>query len=268
MPSRVSVSRSGKRRRAMKRQILFAILLAILILGILALIIYGLHRPEVRIQKVDTTELTFIKNDQVLNIAKENMSGSYLWFVMPRDNFIFYPKNKIKSDLLNTFPSIQSIDISRVDIHSLLISIKEKTPQYLWCEDSLSDKSECFYTDHNGFVFSPVSLLDSKAYVYLFGREIESKENTGYLFADSQLFNKIIKVKDILNNTSPVVSIAHMDNQDISFKLKNGIDVYVDMSKDVDETINRLNVFFAGEHKPINQLEYIDARFGPKLFFK
>ncbi len=144
--------------------------IALLVILILGIFIYIAYRPEVRISKVELSGGVLVTQADIEEEALSFMHGSYLWLVPKNDSFI-YPKKALALDLRDSFPRIDTIDISLKDLNTLSINITERKAVAIWCDtlpsseslpppDAITDdgsyKSQgfCYFMDQNSNIFA------------------------------------------------------------------------------------------------------------------
>ncbi|MEI6553754.1 MAG: hypothetical protein WCO09_04235, partial [bacterium] len=77
------------------------------------------------ISEIQVKGLQSASTQDVINEVESQVSGSYA-FILPRKNIFFYPKDRIREDLLNKFKTFGNVEIKTVDTNKLEISIVEK----------------------------------------------------------------------------------------------------------------------------------------------
>lgn len=165
--SRVSIKRIDtsvplrtRRRRARKR--FFTIILVIVAL-IAGLLVYGLHRPEVRIR---TVEASGAHADAMPKIALDALKGSY-YFVIPKDSVLFYPEEEVRAAILDAFPDISSLSIGRTGFSSLSVEALTRIQAFSWCGAMMGDAlATCYEADGEGFIFRETAPATSTLRIY------------------------------------------------------------------------------------------------------
>jgi cell division septal protein FtsQ len=194
-------------------------------------------------------------SDKILEII--NTSG-----FIPKSHVLFIDTKNIKGVLSKDFSSISQIDINRSLFRSKIsIKIKQFEPYFLWCSGT-----DCFDMTKDGFVFSKNIYKDDKKIVFYSG--------------DINPISKYILDKDIMNNL--VESIEKLDIYgakvsmiDVSLKNKTKIttslgNIIVNLGEPLDNQIDSAIIVFNDISKNFNSkvLDYIDVRFGNKVFYK
>lgn len=218
---------------------------------------------------------------EIRQLVNQELNGKIFWFY-PKRNVLLYPHDKIVRRLESSFPRLSSIKLSQEDLRSLSLSVKERQGKFLWC---LSDNS-CYFTDESGFVFSPAPKFSSPLYF-----EFRSKNNQNplgqYPLPQADL-GKLIELKEQLSailSDSPlasqrVYSVEPGELRDWYFKARSDLDssfgweIRLDLDQDLPlalETFNSVladSKFVADLENHDLDLEYLDLRFAPKVFYR
>lgn len=137
----------SRRRRARKRVL---VLLAVLFLVLLGASVYALWRPELRIRDVSIQAADAASLDP---LVKGAVAGNYFG-ILPRDSFFFFPKEAIRQAILNAYPDISAVSISRTSLTSIEVSTIERVSAFNWCGAAPDDSAPCYQTDAEGFIFA------------------------------------------------------------------------------------------------------------------
>ena len=154
-PARRASSRpkSLRERRESASQIknFFLFLLCVAVVGGA---FYLLWRPEARISSIRVPDSGY--EDAIEKLAFEKMTGTY-YSVFPKDSFFFYPEREIKEAILEAYPRLSKISISRAGFTSLSIGFESRASAFVWCgapEDASLDGQSCYEADEHGFIFA------------------------------------------------------------------------------------------------------------------
>ena len=97
-------------------------------------VVYGLQQSAVRIGHVNS-----IGGDTALAaLALADMQGMYLGLI-PAIQFLFFPADRIRMDILANRSDIAAISISRTSLTSISIKIDTRTPIARWCASTEAD---------------------------------------------------------------------------------------------------------------------------------
>ena len=265
---------SNKRRKKSSKNFLLVLGIFILIFGGIAF----LRIPAFLINKVEIiSSEKFINEEKIKEIASSQIAGSF-GFVVPKSNFFFYPKEKIKSSISSEFPEIGTIKVGASIDNTLEIEITPRKTFAIWCR-AFGD-SECYSMDYSGLVFSRVTVSSAEAegtVIYSgliegnpidkkFGEDFAGLE-TGELLKNLSSFVKQAKSIGInitrINVLNKIEAIAVFDKGILKFTpAKASDEIFIENLKLFIEEIKKKN------NNVLPQFEYIDARYGNKIFYK
>ncbi|MBU3968605.1 hypothetical protein KJ991_00075 [Patescibacteria group bacterium] len=277
--SRFSSSKVKETRRKkflVKIFLVFFVLLVIFILSIFVSRISDINITNIIIKN----EGSVVTEKEILTIINNNINGKYLG-LYPKTNIFIYGKKKIEADIYNKFKRIKNIDIKRVGFNGISITIKERSPAGLWCGKKINIDEKCYFLDEDGYIYTEAPIFSGSVFFRNYGN-IEGIKQIGVNFLDSKRFKEIsffIKsIKDV--NLNPVSFFAG-DNGDYEIYLgdnsKNynfyGGKIIFNKDDNLGEVFDNLTailnekILIKGFGDNV-QLDYIDLRFGRKVFYK
>ncbi len=256
-----------ERRRKTRRLLFFSIFGAALTVGIL----YFLNTPRFLLSQVAVSGADETTRSEVKALAERTLSGMYLGLISRAHPF-FYPKTELVGQVLAAFPQFSRVDISRDGLSALRLGVTLRTPAALWCSGEA-----CAYLDANGIAFADaptgseqlyyrLSKENDSAGATLIGTEVLAPERLAALFAFfQQLENKgLVPLQANFTATGSVV-----------VSLRSGARLFIQESEGYDTALKQLEVLLResgliprqGTTQELN-LDYIDLRYGNKVYFK
>lgn len=263
-----------KRNKKLRRFSIFIFFLA-LIIGLAS---YVSHRQEIRISKIELNGGILVTQSDIESKALTHLYGSYFW-LFPKGNAFWYPKTELAQYLKETFRRIDTINIHRKGFQTLVIDIKERKPFALWC-DNISvtepDSETCFFMDQNSTIFAKAPNFSGDAYFKYFGilatSTDESPIGKEYIASTTEfedISNFVLKTKNL--ELRPQYMLAK-DNDEFSLIIGGGGQIYFDIKEPMSTASQNLDALL---RTPAFQnikgdlpVEYIDLRYGNKLFYK
>ena len=250
-------------------------------------IVWGLSSPALRITRIEVTGNSFLGTDEITSFVRKEISGKY-FFLFPKDSIALYPKERIKKDLLDSFKRILSIKVTPQGLTALSISINERKPYSLWCGEALGDTgapvdTPCYFTDETGFLFAEAPHFGGNAYVEFYGPLYEAGNATsppstipvGSIFLPISEFKTINLFRDLLERIGlKIRAITALDAGDVTFSIREGGKILFNKKQDPMKLVSDIESAFRTElgdpKDPLTrkQIDYIDARFANKIFFK
>ncbi len=239
---------------------------------LLGLIIWLAHLKNFILTTITIDGNSAVEANVLHDIAQADISGNYL-FVFPRSNKFLYPKSAIAADIMNESTRIKSVDVSTSG-HTIAIHVEERTPQYTWCSGAPLDTQpkKCYFLDSNGYIFSQAPIFSGNAFFAFYGL-FPDQTPVGLTYLDSMTFRKLDQVLEFLESKK-INAFAFEAEPTGVYNLyleKGGKIIFKD---DEDSTalistiglvIDKTSIFKANG---TSTLEYVDLRFGNKLFYK
>ena len=222
-----------------------------------------------------------IKND-ILKVVDQELVGKYLFLFSKRNSFI-YPDQKIKNSLLESFNRISDVQITKNDLTTITISIKERTGIYLFCdqEGSEEEAEDCYYIDDVGLIFSEAPYFSGNIYFKFYDNRKDKNHKIGENFIDKDEFVRLVNFKKYLDQyIIRSNALILKNNEEYEFVLDKMADedqfpkIFINKNSDFEKILN--NLLSAIETEPLaseykknyNNLEYIDLRFENKVYYK
>jgi len=261
------------RRLKKKRLALFSVVFFLIIIG---LGVYILQRPELRFQKVEVLGTNIIKKEAVLSVVEEEIGGRYA-YIIPRNNFLVYPQEKLQASLRDSFLRIEDLTITEKSPRELEILIKEREPVAIWCDGEFGDESTvgfCSYIDKEGLLYDEAPTFSGPVYFEIYG-SVGKAPVLGGRILDPKTLEKIERLRQLLRvegveivalTIEPVVSLRLHIHSGWQIFILNDSDsqLVADRLRTILNASSFLEKLVEGE----NQLEYIDLRYENKLFYK
>lgn len=270
-----------KRHKALRNKVLF---FSFLFIFLLTLASFALHIKKINIKNIEIVGNKVVENKDIIKIAENELNGNYLW-IFPKSNFLIYPKNNIKNKLTTNLTRLNNISISTKDSETLLIETNEYEGKYLWCginpvaEMDITNK--CYFMDSSGYIFDEAPYFSGEIYFKIFGNSFNAQLNNNNPIGSSFLkenFNNLISFKNSLEmmgiqSYSFVLDENGDGNMFISKNL-TGAKIIFKINSDYPKIIGNLESIINTEplastiKNKLNTLNYIDLRFGNKVYYK
>ncbi|MEK7569758.1 MAG: hypothetical protein AAB500_02630 [Patescibacteria group bacterium] len=260
-------SKKKRRRLAFGKTFFYLFLLT----GVFVGLVYASSFSRFNIKGVEVIGAKVVDEAEIRKVAEEELSGKYLW-LFPRSNFLIYPKSKMGDRLLDNFKTLKSATIKLTGEESLSIEITEREPRFIWCGRSPEESGECYFMDEGGFIFAPAPYFSGNVYFKFFG-DVGSVAPEGVSFASSN-FGKLSVYKDVAINLGLDVShfvVSQEGGAALYFQKKSGVArIIFPLDKDAEKTADNLALVLGSEDlkDKLEALEYIDLRFGNKVYYK
>ncbi len=268
----------AKRERARKRLL---ILCGILFFVLLGGFIFFAHYPKIQIENIVVSGNQIVETEDITNEVNAILDGNY-FYVIPHRNAFFYPKEKIVTDLANSFLRLKNISVYRTSRTQLSVSVTERRGYALWCGSDtgkLDMNTLCWFTDETGKIISTAPYYSGNVYPRFFGGALADADPLGRTFIDQSQFQQILSFLDRMSGFGfqvKAVSLASPSEYDFVLDLGGQKSALVRFPATADYQTLADNLALALSKKELadkllknkSNLEYFDLRFSNKVYYK
>ncbi len=263
-----SLTRKRRKKKVLKIW-LFILSFVVFLIGLAW--IFSLQ--SLAIKKVIVIGNTNITSGEIQNITNSILDEKYLGIFSKRNVFV-YPKNYITKTLSQTYPRIEDIVLDTESLEILNIKVKERAPSSVWCAAVL-----CYLVDGQGYIFAEsTSSTTSHTHTILYGGDqFVGPEPIGKHVFTENLYGDILKTIDELEKENLIIKEVHVFSRDeIVFTTASGGKLIFSDRKPFAVSLENLrtslksSVFVnqKSSSSSSSRFEYIDVRFGNKVFYK
>ncbi len=264
-------ARSARRERFMRRLLWMCSGIVVLLL----IIVYALRLSSFQIKQVSVTGTFLVSREAVESIVADTLQGNIAG-VIPRSNFLLYSRESLRERLLGTYIRIAAVTFTEASPQSLIVTIHERTPEAVWCEGIYIPQGErvCLYMDQFGLPYDQAPQFSAPIYFEFYGYE-KTLPKLGEHVANMAVLSQIKTLRTLLAALQ-IAPVAVTLQTDGTFQLmtNKGWWLIVDTATDPILVVDHLQAALSAEvfKKRLvdtqNRLEYIDLRFGKKVFYK
>lgn len=249
---------------------------------VIAAVSYLSYRPEVSIQEMTVNGANDVSADAVRTYVQSTLDDGKLHIFSNRNIFL-YPRATLEKALITAFPPVKEARMSRPSIlaTTLTIDIKERRPFALWCPTTFLTANEegpasCYRMDDTGFIYIEGQRGSPTISGYVFAGGIASSTETipvspiGETFSPTHLPG-LVALLDTLGQAGFGAVGATVDNpQDFSVHLSRPYFVKASFGSNPGTLVRDLQLVLSSEALKGKeaQLEYIDLRFGNRVYYK
>jgi hypothetical protein len=236
-----------------------------------ALFVYVAHLPSVTIAKVSVSGTDLVSAEAVRAIALAKLSGSY-GYLVPHANALVAPDGAIRSAVMAAFPPVASVSVTRKGFTEMDLAVTEREPSALWCAgDAPSEPAEasadCYLMDAGGFVYA--TSTPEEPFVRYYGGLSADPVGQTYLAGAFPDLSKVVSGVAASLNRTPAVVAVDAATPDVSLTFRGGGVLRFERSEDPASTIQNIASVFASQSlKDHPAFEYVDFRFGDKVYVK
>lgn len=231
---------------------------------------YGIHwvsyLPGLSIATVAVAGAEHISPEDVqAQVESALFSDTFSFF--SKKNIFSYSRKNLEAMIREQFPRVQSVRISRDALlaQAITVTIEERKPYGRWCGEHL-----CFLLDAHGYIFAREDTPDASIRYTFRGAVFESDTLIGQTFLPEH-FSEISMFLEQLEKGgfSPQVLTVEED-KDFSVQLARGYRVLASFGNDPISTLRNLELILSSDalRGKEGELEYVDLRFGNRVFYK
>jgi len=273
---------SSRLKKTRRKKILNRIFLCVLILIVVFIVsifvskINSINISEITVQNDDSITTA----DEIKEIVQKNIDGKYFW-LYPKTNIFLYDKTGIEQDIRDKFKRIKNVNIENIGFNTLKIAIKERNAYALWCGTEIIPEDKCYFLDDEGYIYSEAPTFSGNVFFKNYG-SIKNENPLGISFLETKKFKEIsFLIKSIKDMNLNPVSFLASENGDYEIYLSDNSNSYnfyggkIIFNKDDDlgKIFDNLTTILSEnaltkEFNHAVQLDYIDLRFGKKVFYK
>lgn len=249
-----------------------SIFLSILFIALIIGLIYVLRMPRFQIADVFVSGTQLLNQKDIQGEVQKTFLDNYLWLI-PKSNTFLYSTGALEQRLSQLFPAIKSIYISRDGFQKISIELTERKPHALWCGENsdTTQTPECYFVDDSGFIFSPAPYFSDGVY-FVYKGGIDETAPVGKQLLPSEDFIAFENFVSMVKTTDlHVVSATFKDAGDFDLTLAEGARLMVNKKSSYDTLYTNISTLVENGQfasTTLSQLDYVDLRFGNKVFLK
>jgi hypothetical protein len=268
---------SERRRKRQKRAMVVYFITGMFVASGIISLLWSVPRfPQILISDVSISGNKITEKENILKLVRKELSGvDYIFF--PRANSFLLSTDNLSEKIKSFDPQILTADVSRNGLVGISIEVLERTPEALFCDVVFANEeklSECYFADSSGFIYSKAPDFTASVYARFNNMVTTTPIVIGKNFIDSVTFKGLENFVDDLKKNGFEVRSVDLDSEKTIIKLEKGGEIYVVKEQDLKMALqNLLTLIGSKEFKGRIEngelrFNYIDLRFGNKLFYK
>jgi len=265
MESRILyTARENKPARKFSKKRIWFLLIFLGLLAFLVGAVYLLRLPYWQIKKIEVVSPGVLTSQEV-RAKIEDFLGGRLLFFLPRSSFFLFKANSLAAVLERDFPQIELLSFQKKFPDSLAAGVKERELFGIFCNE------ECVYIDKQGFAYD--SAPNSSGSLLIKIKSDVAPAKIGSTVLDAGLMNEFLLISSGVGKASGVKVIAYEFSSKVSSEIKaetsEGFKIIFKRAGNFENSFRALKTVLEQEIKDKRlQLEYIDLRFGNKVFYR
>lgn len=275
LPLRDTPKRETLRTKRRRRRLVILAVSVVLLLGVGYGISYASYLPKFTIQSFEVQGAKELQ-PEVIRTQVEAVVFDGISRLFSRANIFLYPKTEIETSLKEKFPRIESTSISREALFAttVLVSIKERESFARWCPSTSLGAGElggtCYLIDRAGYVFAPYATSTNTVSPYVFHGELSATTSPlGQTYLPGKL-SSLLALADQLGQDGFTPREVSVEGKDFSISFGQGFELRASFGVNVAELVRDLDLVLTSDslRDKQSQLEYIDLRFGNRVYYK
>jgi cell division septal protein FtsQ len=253
-----------KQKARRRRRVIYSTLLFVIIAGLFT----ASRLESLRIGAVSVTGAMVIPKDDVTKVARELMNEKYLW-IIPKDNALVYPQEKIREVLYRKFPRFNSVALSVAGFETLEIGVTEREPFALYC---VKNATPCYFMDDSGFVFDLAPTFSDGVYLTYAG-DAAPEEALGSQFLSPEDFKALASFVAHFPALGLEPISIEKRAESFSLELDNGVSVLWSANHDMNRVSSNLESFLnspeiKSQKDFLEKVAELDLRTEDKVFYR
>lgn len=250
-----------RKKKILRLKIIISFVLTILIIAGLA---YLSNSDSVKISDININDTSFFDKKEVEKIIRQELEGQY-FVIFGKNNIFLLPKHKIQEQIKEYNKSIKTVSISLSGTRSISVNIEEYKPTAVWCQEV-----DCYYLNEDGFIFNKAPLEYDKNLVKF--NDWLKGEPIGKNYTDPETFKKMTTLISLVAKIPlKIMSINTDDGLTFNLHTDVGTRLLYEINDNPEDVANNLNTVLekdAINRAQLNNIDYIDLRFGNKVYYK
>lgn len=266
MSSQRYISDTLKRKKQKVKKVKSYLILSISILIIITIILL-LNIQAIQIKEIKVVGNVFVDTSEIQE-KTSSISSKKILGIIPKSNIFIFSKKELEQELKEN-PAIVSVKIRKDFFDTLTIDIVEQEKEMLYCTSI--EKTECYYVNKTGYVYAKVDdiiIPEQEIIIYvesgtkqLKSTIIEEKVYTDIVLFVKNLARQEIKIREVYIKSDNVIEFVTADGT------KFIASIFDEFSKDFANLIALFEKQVITKEQ-LPQIDYIDLRFGNKVFYK
>ena len=208
---------------------------------------------------------------EIKNIVEGKLSNSF-WKGIPQKSIVLIPVDQIKKDILEKYPKIKDVHITRKLPNILNIQINQRENIGVWCQIEKEEEkkiNQCFYFDSEGIIFQDAPLIKGSLILNVYGTKSPIK------IRDKVMSEEIVKfILDVKNGLSKISLPEAVDFEVVSFEdlivtTVQGWQIYFNPTYSVGLQLEALKLVIEKEvQDTLNSIKYFDLKIQGRVYYQ
>jgi len=252
------------------------VIIIILVIGLR----YLVNSSKFLIENIEIRGNKTISQHEILSLAREQLE-KHKFFMLPQNNIFLFDTNRLKQEILDKY-ILEDIKVTKRYFKTIIIEIDETITSVVYLTPN-----QGYYLDLQGQVISEIKTLtdkqeESQITEVLRNQAIErnlpiinSNQNIDVRIGDRvvepDIIDFIIELNKSIAQTDITIAYFQINTEnkkEVWAKTLIGYLIYFSRDLDIESQVQNLVTLLEEKIEKPQELEYIDLRFGKKVFYK
>lgn len=245
---------------------------ACLVLLLAVAVWYGARRPEVTIASVTVSGGTTVPHELIEDKIKSVLTGTYA-LLIPRRFTYLLPYHDL-TEAVNSIPRVHDASVVRSSRNELAVTFEEYVPHALWCDSVATDARAtpvCLFVNDQGLAYAEApSLLGETLLRFIVEERKPAKGTSVY---DTDTLQKYTAFSNAISehHKHRLRAITETKDGDLILHLSGGVNILITKNESIQDAFEKIESLFEAKEfqgKTMEEFEYIDLRFGNKVYVR
>lgn len=239
----------------------FGILFSLLFAGLFYFFIFS---PFFQIDRIKISGNKRIPNESIINYLNGKLEKN-IFFLKTKSIFLVRPK-LLRKEVLKEFPAASEAFLKRRFPSEINVQVTEREAVGNW-----RSQEECYLIDKEGILFEKG---EEEQKLTIISESPFQNINLGEPIIDGEIIQGIIDINQELRGGSCKLDITAFSLADgaskLTVRIENNWEIYFNPQKSLQDQLFNLGLVLKEKipQERLGDLEYVDLRFGNKVYFK
>lgn len=233
----------------------------ILVIGVVLLVQSIFQVKYFKIEKIGLVGQNDLSIEEAQQfIINELAKNKFLFF--EANNYFLVSLDELNYQLKEKY-NLEEVKIEKKWPDQLLVTVKEKVSHFIWQKDD-----SLYLLDAQGLLNRQISFLDDKYLVLEDKRDYRPQGEQIFTSEEIEVINQIyLNWNELIASKVKMSKITIYNDWNIDLHTETGFYVKIDKDQDIREQLNNLRTVLEENITGVD-IDYIDIRFGDKVYFK